>query len=173
MANGFETERLTIRELVDDDLEQILDVYVSNPEYLELTEGSGGEPGLYDLGMLQRDFATARMSPGRVLAGLFLKPTDEAVGVLDWMDENPSDDLPWIGLLMVRADRQREGLASEAFEGLAELLRARAAQTVRAAVVERNEAGRALARKLGFEPVETRTRQMASAERVTVVERTL
>jgi hypothetical protein len=35
----------------------VLDVYLSNPAYLELTEGSGGEPGRYDRGMLERDFA--------------------------------------------------------------------------------------------------------------------
>jgi hypothetical protein len=42
---AFETERLVIRELREEDLEAVLPVYTSNPGYLALTEGSGGEPG--------------------------------------------------------------------------------------------------------------------------------
>jgi hypothetical protein len=30
------------------------------------------------------------------------------VGLTDWMDENSEDGKPWIGLLMIRADRQRQ-----------------------------------------------------------------
>ncbi len=118
-------------------------------------EGSAGERGRYDLGMLERDVALARMTPGRAMAGIFLRHSGEPVGVLDWMDENPSDGMPWVGLLMIRADRQRQGLATEAFERLAVLLRDRGARVVRAGVMERNAAGRELAGRLGFEPVST------------------
>jgi hypothetical protein len=30
------------------------------------------------------------------------------------MEDNPSDGKPWVGLLMIRADSQRRGFASEA-----------------------------------------------------------
>jgi len=59
----FETERLVIRDLREDDLEAVLPVYTSNPGYLALTEGSGGEPGRYDLDMLELDFVVAQMTP--------------------------------------------------------------------------------------------------------------
>ena len=39
--------------------------------------------------------------------------------MLDWMDENPNDGAPWIGLVMVHAAHQRSGLAAEAIAGLA------------------------------------------------------
>jgi hypothetical protein len=41
----FETERLVVREVAAGDLEAILAVYLSNPDYLEVTEGSAGEAG--------------------------------------------------------------------------------------------------------------------------------
>lgn len=170
----FETRRLLVRRLREDDLEAILPVHTSNPDYLELTEGSGGQPGRYDLEMLQRDYVIAQMTPGRCLAGIFLKPTGEAVGVLDWMEENPSDGKPWIGLLMVHADHQRQRIASEAFRGLAEWLRARRFDVVRAGVIERDAAGRAFATSLGFELVAITPKRMAAAEeRTIVVERSL
>lgn len=123
--------------------------------------------------MLERDLAVARMTPGRAMAGIFLRQSGEPVGVLDWMDENPSDGMPWVGLLMIRADRQRQGLAIEAFEGLAALLRDRGARAVRAGVMERNAAGWKLAGRLGFGPVSTTAIRSTSEEEVVVLERRL
>lgn len=82
-CGGFATERLIVRELRESDLDGLLEVYVSNPAYVNLTEGSGDEPGRYDLAMLQRDFAIAQMTPGRQMLGMFPSRTGEPVGVLD------------------------------------------------------------------------------------------
>lgn len=108
----FETERAIIRELSEADLEPILLVYQSNRGYIALTEG---HEGAYDLRRLQLEFALANATPGRRFTGVFLRPNGEAVGVLDWMLENPTDGKLWVGLLMIRADRQRQGLAEEVF----------------------------------------------------------
>jgi RimJ/RimL family protein N-acetyltransferase len=172
-AGGFETERLRIRALEPADLEPLLDVYLSNPRFLDLTEGSGGEPGRYDLGMLERDVIVAAMTPGRHLDAVCRKRTGELVGLLDWLEESESDGTPWIGLLMIRAGEQRQGLATELFEGFAQRLRANGAAAVRAGVLERNAPGRALCRRLGFKPISTTSVRMASAEKVQVLERTL
>jgi RimJ/RimL family protein N-acetyltransferase len=170
----FETERLVVREVAAADLEAILAVYLGNPDYLELTEGSAGEAGHYDLGMLERDLAMAQMTPGRVFAGVFDRESGEAVGILDWMDENPNDGKPWLGLIMIYAERQRQGLAAEALEGLAEHLRRRGIFLLREGVIESNVAGRALADRLGFELVERKTIKLASGEQpILVLERRL
>ncbi len=169
----FETERLVIRELREEDLAAVLPVYTSNPEYLALNEGSGGEPGRYDLDMLGRDFVVAQMTPGRTMAGIFLKGGDEPIGVLDWMEQNPTDGRPWLGLLIIRADHQRRGFASETLDAFVERLRSRGARTVRAGVIERNEGACEFARRLEFEPISSVAMRMASTEKVIVVERRL
>ena len=115
-----ETERLVVRGVRADELGNVLAVYVSNPHYLEITEGSAGEPGRYDRQMLERDFAVAQAMPGRHLSGLFRKSDGKLVGVIDWLEDNPADGKSWVGLLMIHADRQKQGLASEAFQALAE-----------------------------------------------------
>jgi RimJ/RimL family protein N-acetyltransferase len=165
----FETERLLVRQLEADDLEALLPIYTSNPEYLSMTEGSAGEAGRYDLGMLERDFAIAGLVPGRRFAGVFLKPELEPVGVVDWLLENPSDGKPWIGLVLMRADRQRQGLGRETLAGLDRHLRQQGLSEVRAAVIERNAAGRALTESAGFELVETKVQRLAAGEETLLV----
>jgi len=124
--------------------------------------------------MLERDFAIAQTTPGRTFAGAFDRETSDAVGVLDWLDENPNDGKPWLGLIMIHADRQRQGLGAEAFEGLADHLRRRGIFVLREGVIESNAAGRALADRLGFELVERRTMKLASGEQsILVLERRL
>jgi RimJ/RimL family protein N-acetyltransferase len=171
--DSFETERLVLRLLQPGDVDALLEVHLSNPGYLALTEGSGGEPGRYDRGMLERDLVVAAMTPQRRLLGIFRKPTAELIGALDWMADNPSDGKPWIGLVMIRADQHRAGFATEAIEGLAEQLRARGETVLRAAVIERNAAGRALGERLGFADVSATVVRMPAEQRVIVVERML
>lgn len=173
VADQFETERLLVRELREDEIEAVFDVFASNSTYLALTSGAEGEPGRFDLDMLQRDFAVARAMPGRHMDAIYLQENGEPVGVLDWMEENPSDGAPWVGVLIVHAERHRQGIASEVFEELATRLRARGARSVRAAVIERNAAGRRLAESLGFTPVSRTVRRLASEETLVIVERLL
>jgi RimJ/RimL family protein N-acetyltransferase len=168
------TPRLLIDHVREEELPELLGVYLSNPAYLELTEGAGGEPGSYDLARLERDYAMAQMTPGRGMAAVRLREGRRIVGVLDWMDENPSDGYPWLGLVMVHAEEQRRGLGREAASALFGELAARGFAAVREGVVEGNELGMALARSLGFTRVGETTMRLAAGERrVTILERPL
>ena len=44
--------------------------------------------------------------------------------VLDWISGYPTKETAWIGLFMVSAERQGQGVGSEIIRGLAESLRA-------------------------------------------------
>ena len=165
----FETDRLELREVSDGDCEPLLAVYEGNPDYLALTEGAAS----YDLEKLRRELAIARMTPGRHTPAIVDKQSGVLVGVLDWLEESPSDCCPWLGLVMVRADFQRRGIAVEAVNGLASHLRAQGLGVLRAGVIDRNPAGRAVVRRLGLEAFAEKRVRMASGERVTVFERRL
>jgi RimJ/RimL family protein N-acetyltransferase len=115
----YETPRLQVVEAASVDLESLLEVYLSNPRTLAVTEGSAGEPGRYDRGMLERDLWIAGMEPERTAAALMLSSSDEPVGAMDWVERHPERDIPWLGMLMLHADHQRQGLGREALEGLA------------------------------------------------------
>ena len=91
---------------------------------------------------------------GRHTCMLRLREGGNRVGLLDWMDENPNDGSPWIGLVMIHADHQRRGLAAETIGGLAEHGRAAGWTRLREGVIEGNEAGMALALGVGMREVE-------------------
>jgi L-amino acid N-acyltransferase YncA len=165
----LETERLVLEPAGDDDLPELMEVYASNPEYLAMTEGSGGEAGRYDIGMLERDVAVARMTPGRQLLVLRLREGSIA-GVLDWVDESSSDGYPWIGLVLLHAAHKRRGLGREAVEALLDELRSSGVAALRAGVIPGNEAGAGFTRALGFVVVEERPFRSAVADHVTVLE---
>lgn len=172
-AARFETSRLVIHELAPEDLGAVFDVYATNGPYLELTSGVGGEPGHFDLEALQRDYAVAQAMPGRHMDGIYLREGDGPIGVLDWIEENPADDIPWIGLVIVHAGWQRRGIATEAVDGLGAHLRARGAERVRMAVIERNEPALALAGSLGLDQVTRTERRLVAEEKMLVFERVL
>jgi GNAT superfamily N-acetyltransferase len=88
------------------------------------------------------------------------------------MLENPTDGKPWLGLLMLRADRQRQGLAEEVFLGLVEHLREQGYSALRAGVIETNHEGRRLTTRLGFRAVDSKKIRLGSGEHdILVLER--
>ncbi len=78
--------------------------------------------------------------------------TRAPIGVIEYLDLNPDDGHPWIGLILVGADRQREGLASEAMNAVFDHVHLNWASPIRLAVIDENQAGIGLAISLGFEP---------------------
>lgn len=163
------TERLRIRPAEADDLPALHGVLASNPWYLELTEGSGGEVGRYDLSAFQRDWQVASVS-GREVLGAYLRPGGEAVGLLDLMRENPRDGCPWIGLAVVHRDRQRMGLGQEMVEALLQYGKGHLGwKRARLGVIVGNEAGARLATALGFKAMDRVTRRFPAGLREVVV----
>ena len=59
------TGRLRFAEVGESDLSDLLEISLSHPEFLDLTEGPAGEHGHYDLEMLQRDWWLGTLEPGR------------------------------------------------------------------------------------------------------------
>lgn len=53
------------------------------------------------------------------MLGIYLKQAGEPVGQTNYLEANPDDGMPWLGLLMIARERQRRGLGTEAFQRLA------------------------------------------------------
>jgi RimJ/RimL family protein N-acetyltransferase len=133
----------------------LLPVYLSNPDYVNITEGSADRPGHYDLVMLQRDWQVAAITPGRIMAGVYLRKSQTPVGILDILDKNPSDGLPWIGLLMIHGKHQRLGYARETYLRIARFFREEKNATIlRIGVIAENQPAHAFWASLGFQEVE-------------------
>lgn len=158
----LESERLCIREAAEEDLPALLEVYLSNPDFVAMNEGARGEQGYYDLEMFQRDWQVQRMMPGGRVLGIYLKETDEAVGQANYLEENPDDGMPWLGLLMIAREHQRRGLGTEAFRQLAAFFHEMYGWPVlRIGVLKQNRLALAFWERRGFRRVETTSRERA------------
>jgi RimJ/RimL family protein N-acetyltransferase len=139
----LESPRLFLREVEADDLPALLPVYLSNPAFVALNEGSRGESGYFDLEMFQRDWWVQRMLPGSHWLGIYLTASGEAVGQASFLEENPADGYPWLG--------------SEAFACLADHFRQEYGwATLRLGVRPENTAALAVWQHLGIRLVERR-----------------
>lgn len=165
----FATERLDVRAVEEADLDALLAVYLSRPDVLAVTEGSAGEAGHYDRGMLERDLWLSELDPARHTAGLFEREGGTCVGVLDWVEEGPNDSLPWVGLVMVHAGHARRGYGREALTGLIEHGRAAGWTCVRAAALAEAPAALGLLASADMHEIERRVSRFAAGERSIVV----
>jgi RimJ/RimL family protein N-acetyltransferase len=151
------------------DLSQVLEVFRSNPEYLESTEG-----GEYDLETLRSDWESAQGNEDRNMLALRDPETGAPIGVIEYLANNPNDGHPWIGLILVAADRQREGLASEAMNAVFEYVHLNWASPIRLAVIDQNQAGLGLAMSLGFEQYDEAYQDLGGGEqRLVLLQRRL
>jgi RimJ/RimL family protein N-acetyltransferase len=163
----MKTERLRLEPVREDDLPALLEVFLSNPQFLDWTEG-----GEYDLEKLQLDWEVAQKDPARHMLALREAAAGELVGVLEYLEHNERDGHPWIGLIMVRASRQREGFAAEAMNAIADRINLNWASPIRLGIIARNEPGMRLALSLGFNPFgEAEQRMAEGVERLILLER--
>jgi RimJ/RimL family protein N-acetyltransferase len=119
--------------------------------------------------LLRADWESARDTDGRHMLALRDRETGEPVGVLEYLEINPNDGHPWIGLIMVSAGRQREGLAAEAMEAVCNLIGLNWASPIRLGVIDENHAGLALAVALGFEPYGETVQDIGAGDRRVVL----
>lgn len=141
--------RLRLRELAEVDLPALPPVYLTNRQFLDWSNLSD-----YDGAALRRDWEEVRQTPGRFLLGIYRKGTGDAVGVVDFLEQNPDDGFPWLGLLIIRRDQQGQGIGHEAYERLAEYFRTdRGWQVLRLSILRQNLPAFAFWRHLGFRPV--------------------
>jgi RimJ/RimL family protein N-acetyltransferase len=153
------TARLLVTEATEDDVDGLLEVALSNPEFTGHHEGSSGGPGEFDRGMLERDLAVAWSDPAR--HPLALRNRADPARVVGWaevLDEHPRDLVPWIGLLEVHRRDQGRGYGREAVGAMESWARHRGAQRLRLGVDDDNVSAAAFWRRLGFREVDHRER---------------
>lgn len=143
----LDTDRLLLREVDTGDLHNMHRVFASNPDFLQLREDIAS----YDLESVTRYWELASLDPGRHVLLIVDTNTGMAIGVLDFVEQSPADGQPWIGLVIIHRDQQRQGLGTEAVHAVTDLVRSQGHRSVRMAVIDNNEPGLAFARHVGFE----------------------
>ena len=141
------TPRLVLRPATPADLPALASVFASNPAFLR-TMGTGLRS--FDLADADRYLAaeTGRAN-GQCLA-LVERATGAVVGSAALVVPNPSDGVPWVGLLIIRADRQNRGLGRETATAVERTLARDGWPEVRLAVLASNPRARRFWERLGY-----------------------
>lgn len=164
---SLNTDRLLLREVDTGDLQDVHRVFASNADFLQLRE----EIASYDLQSVTRYWEAASLDPDRHVLLVVHKNTGIVIGLLDFVDQSPTDGKPWIGLVMIHTGHQRRGFGTEAVHAVTDLVGSRGHHTVRMAVIDDNETGLAFARHVGFEASwRAGTAVEGTNERVTLME---
>ncbi|MFS0782538.1 GNAT family N-acetyltransferase [Bacillus sp. 1P06AnD] len=69
---------------------------------------------------------------------LFIKADDTYIGLLSYLDPNPKDETPWIGLFMIHKDYQGFGYGTMAYIAFEEKWKQEGKNKIRLGVLEQN-----------------------------------
>jgi GNAT superfamily N-acetyltransferase len=73
------------------------------------------------------------------------------IGIIDFLKNNPNDNCPWIGLLMIHGNYHSKGYGRAAYHTFEEILRRRGFDKVRIGVLSDNTGAKIFWTSLGFQ----------------------
>ncbi|KKI89633.1 hypothetical protein WQ54_25105 [Bacillus sp. SA1-12] len=101
---------------------------------------------------------------------VFIKYGSHYIGVIDYLDKNPKDGFPWLGLLMIQKEYQGKGIAKQAYKFYEKTLQHKGISAIRLGVLIGNERAKTFWESLGFVYLETKpykeNREVACYEKV-------
>jgi GNAT superfamily N-acetyltransferase len=132
-------------EITKETLYIALEMINSNPDY-NLVEN--GNP-LRELADIEEEFLNTDTF------SVLIKLDDTYIGVIDYLMENPKDQCPWLGLLLIHGDYQGFGFGAQAYARYESEMRNRGLQHVRLGVIRENVKVKQFWESLGFLYIKT------------------
>ncbi len=149
MLQEYTGQRVRLRALEDDDLDAVISLYRSTPNYWAAI-GYGREP----VGklQLQTEFLEAQRTDGRMLYAIEQCDDQTLVGVADVQLEATMSDTATIGLLLIGGPYQQHGYGSAAADLLEQVLFADPEiEFITAGVAETSEIGQRFWLQRGYQ----------------------
>lgn len=87
---------------------------------------------------------------------MLIKLGNSYIGVMDYLDENPKDHFPWLGLLMIHAHYQGKGFAKQAYKHYEDEMIQAGKSAVRLGVLKGNEKAKKFWESMGSIYFETK-----------------
>ncbi|MFF8512781.1 GNAT family N-acetyltransferase [Streptomyces sp. NPDC015492] len=147
------TISLTPLGFAQQEMAEVVDLYISNPEYCRAA-------GEYDPDRFPADQAEADLREEAAVDGAEVMLARDArgrsVGLLSLLDRHPTDGFPWIGLLLVHGRQHRQGIGSQLAEAVEERFRSRGHDGLRLAVLESTPAALDFWTSLGWREIARR-----------------
>ena len=147
------------------DVAALAAIFASNPGFLRSSWAVNGPFGAAEA---SRYLAAEVGRRSGVCLSVVERASRQVVGTAALLVPNPADGVPWIGLLILRADRQGLGLGSEAATALARALAREGWPAVRLAVALGDLRARRFWERLGYRELAGAPRPYDGRERATV-----
>lgn len=132
-------------EITKETLYIALEIINSNPYYNVVENGRDQR----ELEEIEEEF----LNP--VTTSVFIKLDDTYIGVMDYLLENPKDQSPWLGLLMIHGDYQGFGFGTQAYALYESDIRKRGLGRTRIGVISENVKAKQFWDSLGFLYIKT------------------
>lgn len=149
MEAEYRGRQVCLRPLEDDDLDAVVRLYRSTPNYFAPI-GYGREP--VSKLQLQNELADAQRSDGRILFAIERCCDHVLIGAADVHVEATMSDTATIGLLLIGGPYQQQGLGSEAADLIEQALFAEPrVEFIMAGVAESSELGLRFWQRRGYQ----------------------
>lgn len=122
-----------------DDLDTIQDIVNSNTAYNRMENGRPER---------SREELLEQLSPDQ--HSLMIRLDGRAIGLLQYLDRNPKDGYPWLGLLMIHEELKGKGYGKAVYAAFEQRLKREGKQSVRIGVIPENEPAKGFWSSLGF-----------------------
>ena len=136
---------MNFEEITKETLYIALEIINSNPSYNVFENGNDKR--------VHADMEEVFLNP--ITTSVFIKLDDTYIGVMDYLMENPKDQCPWLGLLMIHADYQGFGFGTQAYSLYESQIRERGPGRIRIGVIKENVKAKHFWESLGFLSIKT------------------
>jgi GNAT superfamily N-acetyltransferase len=137
---------ITFEEITEEQLSTAQKIVNSNKEYNLLENGRESR----SIEEVKEEF----LNP--LSKSFFIKQDEKYIGVMDYLDENPKDHFPWLGLLMIDLDEQGKGYAKQAYDHYEKEMICQGKNAVRLGVLKGNKKAKLFWESNGFIFYETK-----------------
>lgn len=131
---------IEFQPITEDSLEYVLEIINSNPNYNILENGNP----LRSIDEVRSEFLNQTTDSYLVLMG------NSYIGIIDFLKNNPNDNCPWIGLLMIHGEYHSLGYGKKAYMAFEERLKQQNYGIVRIGVLKENTSANKYWTSLGF-----------------------
>jgi RimJ/RimL family protein N-acetyltransferase len=160
------TPRLVLRRACVADRPALAAVFASNRRFVAATWGDILGP--FTIADAARYLAVETARENGTCLALVERAKGDVVGTVALLLPNPADGVPWIGILVLRSDRQGRGLGREAVTALEDALARAGWPQVRLAVRVADAPARRFWEAVGYRAVPDMTRPYDGRERATI-----
>lgn len=137
---------MTLEEITKDKIKKVQEIVLSNKTYNVLENGRETR----SMKEIKEEF----LNPATY--SYFIKVDKDYIGLIDYLPENPKDQYPWLGLLMIHEQWKGNSFGKRAYHLFEKGIKNSGKHAIRLGVLNNNRDAKAFWESLGFSYYDTK-----------------